>query len=307
MPDQEHTRLATESRGDSAAAKARARAGLALAAPAGLWLVVFTLGPLLLIVLVSFWRSSMFGLSPDWTLRNWDRLWSSPVYLDLLLKTFRIAALTTLVTLLLSYPMALVLANQQGLRKASLVLVLFLPFWIGYVVRTFAWLPVLGRNGVINQALLGLGLVSEPVDWLLYNEFAVYVGLVYIYLLFMILPIFLSLDRIDRALIEAAYDLYARPWAVFRHVLLPLSLPGVLAGCVMVFLLTFGAYVTPALLGGASGITFANVIAAQFLTDRNWALGSALSLAMVAVVIGTLILVGRRIGLQSIFLHGRGH
>jgi spermidine/putrescine transport system permease protein len=293
-------------KGTGEAARGTWRSAL-VALPGATWLVLFTLVPVALMLLASFWTSDMFGLKPSWTLRNWERLVKTPLYAELLFKTFRIAVVTTALTLIFAYPLALFLARLQGAAKATLVIPLFLPFWIGYVVRTFAWLPILGRNGLINQALMGLGLASGPIDWFLYNEGAVYVGLIYVYLLFMVLPIFLSLDRIDPSLIEAAADLHASPWAIFRQVLFPLSLPGVLSGSVMVFLLAFGAYVTPALLGGPSGIMFSNVVATQFIADNNWAFGSALSLVMMAVVLGVLFLAGRKIGLQRIFLAGRGH
>ena len=271
------------------------------------WLLLFTLVPLLLMLVISFWTSTIFGLRADWTLRNWARLFSTPVYFDLLFKTVRIAFLTTLVTLVLSYPIALFLARTSGFVKTIAIVMLFLPFWIGYVVRTFAWLPILGRTGLLNQGLMAIGIIDTPVEWFLYNEAAVYLGLVYVYLLFMVLPIFLSLDRIDHSLIEAAIDLHATPFAVLRHVLLPLSFPGALSGCIMVFLLTLGAYVTPALLGGPSGIMFSNVIATQFLADNNWAMGSTLSLLMMALVFAVLIVAGRKFGLQRVFMSAKGH
>jgi len=298
--------ISMQANGTSEGRRRSWRAAL-VALPGATWLVLFTLVPVALMLLVSFWTSDIFGLKPAWTLRNWERLFRTPLYAELLFKTFRIAVLTTVLTLIVAYPLALFLARLRGAAKATLVVLLFLPFWIGYVVRTFAWLPILGRNGLINQALMGIGITSEPVDWFLYNEGAVYVGLIYVYLLFMVLPIFLSLDRIDPALIEAAADLHASPWATFRHVLFPLSVPGVVSGSVMVFLLAFGAYVTPALLGGPSGIMFSNVVATQFIADNNWAFGSALSLVMMAVVLGVLFVAGRRLGLQRIFLAGRGH
>jgi spermidine/putrescine transport system permease protein len=291
-----------------AAERARRRAvlkGLAFAAPAVLWLVCLTLVPLGFMTVMSTWSASIFGLQQTYSLDNYEHIVVSPLYLDLLLKTFRIALLTTALTLVLAYPMAFFLSRQTGPRQALLVVLVFIPFWTGYVVRTFAWLPILGRSGIINHALLGLGVVDEPIGWLLFNEGAVYVGLVYVYLLFMILPIYLSLDRIDPRLIEAAVDLGARPLAVFRHILLPLTWPGVLSGCTMVFLLALGAYVTPALLGGPSGIMFSNTIASQFTDNNNWAFGAALSLVMMVAVLGTLLLTGRFIGIQSVFLGGR--
>lgn len=276
-----------------------------LAAPATVWLVIFMLVPLAMAAVVSFWTSSPFGLVASWSPRNWLRVLSTPLYLDLLLKTVRIAVATTIITLLLSWPMALFLTRLGGVMKSICVLLLFLPFWIGYVVRTFAWLPILGREGLINRFLLQTGLIQRPLDWLLYNEGAVYLGLVYVYLLFMALPIFLALDKIDRAYVEAAADLGASRWQQFRYILLPLSMPGVLAGSIVVFLMAFGAYVTPALLGGPSGIMFANTIATQFLADNNWAFGATLSLVMIGFVFLVLLLASPWIGLRDIFLARR--
>ncbi len=279
--------------------------GLALIAPATLWLGLMTLLPIGFLIVMSTWSSTIFGIEQTYSLDNYQRLFSRMVYWSLMLKTLRIALVTTAVTLIFAYPMAYFLTRQRGTMKMFLVVLVFIPFWTGYVVRTFAWLPILGRTGVINQSLLAAGLIDQPIDWLLYSETAVYIGLVYVYLLFMILPIYLSLDRLDQRLIEAASDLGARPFAIFRHVILPLSRPGILSGCIMVFLLSFGAYVTPALLGGPSGIMFSNTIASQFTDDNNWAFGAALSLVMMAVVGLFLLVSSRRIGIQAVFLGGR--
>jgi spermidine/putrescine transport system permease protein len=167
------------------------------------------------------------------------------------------------------------------------------------------WLPVLGRAGLVNQVLLALGIVDQPVDWLLFNEGAVYVGLIYVYTLFMVLPIFLSLDRIDPSVIEAARDLGARSYQIFFRVIWPLSLPGVWSGCVMVFLISVGAYVTPQLLGGTSGTMIGNVIAGQFLNTNNWPLGAALSILLIVIVALLFAIVGRRLGLKQLFLGER--
>jgi spermidine/putrescine transport system permease protein len=277
------------------------RSGLAAALPALIWLTVFVVMPLTILAVVSLWESDVYGLRAEWTLRHWQRVFESRLYFDLLIKTLRIAVVTTASSLVIGYPVALYLTQlRETTRRLALVL-LFVPFWVGFVVRTFAWLPILGRNGLINQTLLALGLIDAPLEWLLYNEGTVYVGLINGYLLFMILPIYLSLDRIDPSLREAAADLNAGPFATFRHVLLPLSMPGALSGCVMVFLLSFGAYITPALLGGPSGIMFSNVIAQQFSADNNWAFGSALSILMTVVVLTALFAGGRKMGLQRMF------
>jgi spermidine/putrescine transport system permease protein len=278
------------------------RAAVLLALPSIGWLLIFVALPCAFMLLMSFLTTDIFGIQFKFTWMNFSRMLGTPLYSFLLLKTFRISVATTLLTLLMAYPVALFLSRQRGALKNALVLLLFLPFWIGYVVRTFAWLPILGRSGLINQILLQLHIASEPVEWLLYDEFAIYLGLVYVYLLFMVLPIFLAIDRIEPALYEAARDLGASRWKTFTRITLPLSKPGVLSGSIMVFLLTFGAFVTPALLGGTSGIMYSNVIATQFFADNNWSFGSALSSVMTVVVIVFLIGSGRFIGLRTIFL-----
>ncbi len=273
--------------------------------PGVVWLLIFGLAPVLFMVAVSFWRSSIFGTTPDFQFGNYQRILEEDVYLDLILKTLRMAALTTLLSLLVSYPLAWFLATRRGVWKAFFLVAVFVPFWISYVVRTFVWLPILGRNGLINQALMGLGIVDAPVEWLLYNEGAVYLGLVYVYTLFMTLPIYLALGRIDPKLLEASADLGARPWQTFRHVVLPLSWPGVLSGSIMVFLLAVSAYVTPRLLGGPSGIMLGNMIASQFLSNNNWALGAALSVTLMAIVGLLLLVTGRWIGIADVFTGGK--
>lgn len=282
---------------------AKSAASLRLATPAMLWLALFVVLPLLFMLGVSFLSTSAFGIRFVPTLGNYIRLFNTPLYAELLFKTLRISLATTVITLVMAYPVSIFLTQQRGNVRAILVLLLFLPFWIGYVVRTFAWLPILGRNGLINQMLMGLGVTDAPLDWLLYNEFAVYIGLVYVYLLFMIFPLYLSLDRIDPALYEAATDLGATPWRALTRVTIPLSWPGALSGCITVFLLAFGAFVTPALLGGASGILYSNVIATQFIADNNWAFGATLSVVMSVLVLVLLVLASRFIGLRRVFLN----
>jgi spermidine/putrescine transport system permease protein len=276
--------------------------GLLLAAPSIVWLCVFAVAPLLLLVVMSFWTSTIFGLSTELTLTNYEAILGDRVYVLVLLKTLRIAFMVTLISLLISYPVAFYLAAARGGRRTALLLVLFIPFWSSYVVRTFVWLPMLGRNGLVNNVLMHLGLIDQPLDWLLYNEAATQIGLIYVYTLFMTLPIYLSLDRIDPQLIEAASDLGAGPVRRFLRIVLPLSMPGVISGCVMVFLLTCGAYVTPQLLGGTSGVMMGNIIAVQYTNTNNWALGAALSVSLIAVVLVILVLFGRRVRLNDVFL-----
>ena len=295
----------------SIVAKRPTRSGRSLAhpwlfaAPSVLWLVAFALVPIGLMIAMSFWTSTISGTRPDFSLANYLRIIDSPLYREQLIKTLRIALMTTAISLIVSYPIAYFLSRRRGAVKVALVVLLFMPFWTSYVVRTFVWLPILGRQGAINQFLRSLGVIDAPLDWLLYNEGAVLLGLIYVYTLFMTLPIYLTLEKIDPSLIEAATDLGARPAQVFWRVIVPLSRPGVLSGSIMVFLLAVGAFVTPQLLGGTSGIMFGNLIASQFLANNNWAFGAALSITLVVVVLILLLGAGRWIGVREVFAGGR--
>jgi spermidine/putrescine transport system permease protein len=276
-----------------------------LVLPATVWLIIFAVLPLAFLVVISFWTSDAFGLQPILTLNNYTTLLADPIYSLVMLETLKIAVLSTILTLLISYPMAYFLASLTGTVKNICLLALFVPFWTSYVVRTFVWLPMLGRNGIVNGILLKFGIIQEPLGWLLYNQGAVMVGLIYVFMLFMILPIYLSLDRLDPRLMEAAADLGAGPFRTFYRVTLPLTMPGVISGSVMVFLSASGAYITPQLLGGSSGVMFGRVIASQFIETFNWALGASLSVVLVLVVTGCLFLFGRRVKFDEIFVGGR--
>ena len=273
---------------------------LALTAPAALWIALFTVAPFLLLVAVSFWVSGYYGTRPDFVLSNYARIFQNELYALQLLKTLRIALVSTALALVLAYPVAWFISRRRGRQKALLILALFIPFWVNYVVRAFVWLPILGRSGVINSTLLWLGVIDAPIDRLLYSEGAVIAGLVYVYTLFVTLPILLAMERIDESVLNAARDLGATPLQLFFRVILPLSWPGALAGAVMVFLLSLSAYVTPQLLGGPSGLMFGNLIASQFLGGNNWAFGAALSCVLIAVALLVLAAAGRWIKLHRV-------
>ena len=273
-----------------------------LVAPAMVWLALFALAPLVFLVTVSFWTASMFGLTSSFSLQSYAALAGDSIYIRVLGNTVKIAVITTALSLLVSYPIALFLASLKGKRKMLFVILLFLPFWTSYVVRTFVWMPILGRSGLINATLMSMGAIDRPLDNLVFNEGAVYLGLVYVYTLYMTLPIYLALDKLDPALIEAANDLGASAWQTFRKIILPLTLPAVWSGCTMVFLLCCGALVTPRLLGGPSSQMFGNIISSQFLDAGNWPLGAALSVVLMVVVMLSLYLASRRFGFQSLFM-----
>lgn len=270
--------------------------------PGAGFLLVFLIVPLGLLLVMSFWRASFGGVEADWTLANYERLASRPIYLELLFKSTRIAFLSTALTLVVAFPFAYWLSGKPPRRRAQLVFLVLIPFWTSYVVRTFAWIPLLGNNGVINYVLLQLGIVKQPLDIFLFNQFTVQLGLLYVYLPYAILPILLSLERLDRNLLDAAADLGASPWRQLWRIVIPLSMPGILGGAILVFILSISAYVTPALLGGASGVMIANVIPDLFGVGMNWPLGATVSLLLIVVTVAWIWLIGGRVGLRRIFV-----
>jgi spermidine/putrescine transport system permease protein len=259
-----------------------------LLAPGGLWLIAFFLIPFALVIAASLLtRGDFGGVAPGFTLEHYRRFFE-PLYLGVLLRTLLWALVAMLGCLLLGYPVAWVIARSRKYRNLLLFLVV-LPFWSSFLVRTFAMIFLLRDSGLVNTVLLASGIVSEPVG-LLYTPFAVLLGLVYGFLPFMILPIYASLERLDPALLEAAQILGARPATQLRTVMLPLSLPGVIAGCLLVFVSSFGSFLTSDLLGGAKQAMIGNLIQNQFTTARNWPFGSAASLIVMAVVMVTVLL-----------------
>lgn len=270
--------------------------------PALLLLGLFLALPLLVMFGMTFFRSGVFGVQLQPTLANYANLFTDTIYLTLLLKSLRMSLTVTAIVMLVSYPAAYWLAKVVRQRKYLWLLLVFIPYWVNYVVRTYAWIPLLGRNGLLNELALRTGLISEPFTFLLYSEFAVHLVMVYVFLPFGMIPLYLSLERIDRDLLRASADLGASPAATFLHVVLPLSAPGLVGGGLTVFVLSVGAYVTPKLVGGPSGIMFGNVIADQFGATFNWALGATLAVALAVVTLGIVFLLSRRIPVARVFL-----
>ena len=247
------------------------------------WAVMLTLflSPLAIILAYSFLtRGTYGGISLTWTAESYQRL-VDPIYIGILWRSFWIAGVSTLFCLLLGFPLALFI-SQSGQRKELYLSLVMLPFWTSFLVRTYAWMFLLRDTGMINTLLEKLGLIHSPLP-LLYNDGAVILGLVYGYLPFMVLPLYATLERLDRNLLEASADLGARPWATFTHVTVPLCAPGIRAGAILVFIPCLGAYLTPDLLGGGKSVMIGNLIQNQFTTARDWPFGSAVSLALMAV------------------------
>ena len=238
-------------------------------------------------------RGAYGGVSGPFTVENWARL-ADPLYLAILGRSFVVAGVSTLICMVLGFPLALFIA-RSGARKNLYLALVMLPFWTSFLVRTYAWMFLLRDTGLINSVLLAVGVIGEPLP-LLYNWWAVILGLVYGYLPFMVLPLFATLERMDGALVEAAADLGAQPWETVRRVVLPLSAPGLRAGAILVFIPCMGAYLTPDLLGGGKTILIGTLIQNQFASARDWPFGSAIALGLMALVMVLLWLHTRRDG-----------
>lgn len=269
-----------------------ARQPIILLTPALSTIGVLLIVPLGFVVVYSFWLRTATGADQvGFFLDNWVESLTDPFYRDILLNTIKIALITTVVCALAGYPTAYFIARSNG-NRLVLLLLLMLPFWISYIIRTMSWINILGVSGAFNWALMSVGLTSEPIQ-MLYNEATVILGLVHFLLPFMILNVYVSLEGIDRTLEDAACSLGANRWRAFLEVTLPLSLPGLAAGGLLCFVLGAGTYITPLVLGGPTDAMFANLVFEAIITQLNWPLGSALSL-MLLVVLGAVVMVYNR-------------
>jgi spermidine/putrescine transport system permease protein len=279
--------------------KREARQPWILLSPALTAVTLLLFVPLLFILVYSFWLRTATGADvAGFHLDNWEEALTDPFYRDILISTLRIAAITTVACALMGYPSAYFIARSQG-NKAVLLLLLMLPFWISYIIRTMSWINILGVSGALNSALMALGIISEPIQ-MLYNEVTVILGLVHFLLPFMILNIFVSLDGIDTNLENAANSLGATKWQAFLQVTLPLSLPGLAAGGLLCFVLGAGTYITPLVLGGPRDAMFANLVFEAIITQLNWPLGSALSLMLLAVLGALVMIYNRYLGMAQL-------
>ncbi len=265
------------------------RSSALIASPGIFWLVTFFLLPLLFVLVGSFLSRGLGGAPVlPLTLEHYGRTFD--VFWPVIWRTLYFSGLTTLLCLVLGFPLAFFISTRPNPRTRQVLLFLILlPFWTNFLVRTYALQTLLGREGPINALLLGLGVLQEPLS-MLNTPFAVTLGLVYGFVPFMVLPIYASVERLDFRFVEAAYDLGANDWAAFWRVVLPLTLPGVVAGSMLVFIPTLGAFVTPDLLGGTRGLMIGNLIQSQFRGRGNIPLGSAISVVlMVLVMLGLLV------------------
>ena len=257
--------------------------------PPLLWVTVFLLAPYALLFCYSFWSvSDAQVIVHSWNLKNYRDLLHVGMYLETLFRSMWIAARVTFFSLLLGYPLAYFVSFLAGKRKDLLYQLVIIPLWVSYLVRAYAWKTILGSDGVLNTLLQYLHLTQHPLDFLLYSPFAVVLTLTHIYTPFAFLPIYASLEHIPRNLIEASHDLGASPLQTFWRVILPLSIPGVLAGATFAFVLSLGDFLAPLLLGGPSGIMISNIVVSLFGAAYNWPMGAAISFCMMVLVIGLL-------------------
>jgi spermidine/putrescine transport system permease protein len=261
--------------------------------PPLLWVGLFLLLPYALMLAHSFWMVRDGFIVHQWNLQNYRTLATNPVYAEVLLRSMRIAASVTLCSLLLGYPLAYYLSFHAGARREILYQLVIVPLWVSYLVRGYAWKTILGSDGVLNGFLQYLHLTSAPVSFLLYSPFAVILMLAHIYTPFVFLPIYAALEHIPRPVVEASQDLGASPLKTFLRVILPLSLPGLLAGATFAFVLSLGDFLAPLLVGGASGTMIANIVQSLFGAAYDWPLGAAISVCILLITVTLLFLTER--------------
>lgn len=266
----------------------------ALAVPAFGWTALFFLAPLAILVLYSFGQINIISLAMHWgwTIQNYVEI-RQPLYMNAILRSLLLSVEATVACLLVGYPVAYWLSIQPPARQRIGILLLLIPFWSSFLVRTYATAQLLANGGPLESLLRHLRLISGSLN-VQYTFTAVGIGIVYSYLPFMVLPLYIALERIDPALSQSAADLGARPWRVFWRVTVPLSVPGIVAGCILVGIPATGEYVIPAILGGGKTLMFGNIVSAQFLEVGNFPFGSALSVALMSLVT-LFMLVGRRL------------
>ena len=277
--------------------KSEAGQGWLTISPPFLYALLLLVGPLTVIIANSFWSQDYLTIDHTFTLKNYQAALTEPIYRDLLFRSLYISIMVSVVTVALAFPVAYFVSFHGGRYKGLWLFIITVPFWSGYLLRILSWKVILGYKGVLNGSLLSLGIISEPMTWLLYSTNAVIITLAHSWAAFAILPIFVSLEKIDRTLLEAAADL-GDSWARrFLRITIPLALPGITAALLIVLIPTVGDYVTPKLVGGKDGVMIANAIQVQFGKASNWPLGAALA-------VSTMIIVCMMAGLFVALLYG---
>ena len=281
-----------------------ARNGWLLSAPALVVLTLAAIGPLAIVVAYSFMPAGEYGnVAWGFSLEAWQGiLFTKDIFdgtlawadanLTIFWRSVKLSVLTTVFAFVVGFPTAWFIATRPPKARAMWLFLITIPFWTNLLIRTFAITEIIRKEGLLNTVLLKLQIISQPFE-MIYTDTAVFIGMTYVYLPLMVLPLFASLDRFDMRLLEAAYDLYANPWQVLRRVIMPIVRPGIIAGSILVFVPSLGAYVTPRLLGGGKNMMIGNFIELQFGQGRNWPLGAALSVTLLIIVTGALLVYVR--------------
>ena len=267
--------------------------------PATAVVVVFMVLPIGIMLAYSFMEANPYGgVRPSFSTEAYTRLLFGrelddtlvfqDAYLRIILRSIVLAIIATVAAVLVGFPVAYFIATQPAARRNFLIFLITIPFWTNLLVRTYCWILVLRDQGLINSALMGLGIIDEPIV-ILYTNTAIVIGLIYTYVPFMILPIYASMEKINFQLVEAAHDLYGNLRDVLRYVIVPLSMPGIVAGCLLVFIPSLSAFIAPAILGGGKNLMLGSLIQLQFASSRNWPFGSALAIVLLALVMLALI------------------
>jgi len=258
--------------------------GLTLISPTFLFMLAMLAAPILVVVAHSFWTQDYLTIDRTLTLENYRIALAEPIYRDLLMRSLALSLTVSVLTVVLAYPVAYFISFHGGRHKNLWLFMLIIPAWTSYLLRVMSWKVILGYNGVLNSALMGLGIIDEPSTAFLYNTNSVLITLTHAWAVFAILPIFVSLEKVDRTLLEAATDLGDGPIRRFLRVTLPLTMPGIIAALLIVMIPTVGDYVTPRLVGGKDGVMIANAIEVQFKRGSNWPLGAALSVTTMLII-----------------------
>lgn len=269
--------------------------GLVLISPTMIYLLLALILPLLLVVGLSFLTRGTYGnIVYRFSLNNYLRL-VDPLYARILLYSLYTAGMTTVLCILIGYPLAYYIASVPARRRGMLLFLILVPFWTNFIIRIYAWIMILRTEGLLNTFLLNIGLIKVPLN-ILYTPTAVLIGMLYEFLPFMVLPLYTSLEKIEPHQLEAAADLGARPWRAFWRITLPLSMPGMIAGSILVFIPAMGMFVVPDLMGGAKTILVGNLIRNQFLTARDWPFGAAASMILLLITLAFTLFYTRRAG-----------
>ena len=253
--------------------------------PPFVYLIFFMILPYGNMFLFSFWKKELYTVVADFNWDNYARVWANPLYRRVLLNSLEVAAIVTVFANLIGYPVAYFLVFVVRKYRTLLYFLVIAPLWTSFLLRAFIWKLILGIDGIINGVLVYIGVIDEPLSIIIYNRFSVCLTLIYVFVPFIVLPVYAALEKVPREYIEASMDLGANRWRTFLRVILPLSIPGVIAGSIFTFCLSFGDFVTPTLLGGPSGIMIGNVIISQFGSAFDWPFGSALAIVILLVVL----------------------